>query len=279
MYNPRMRVLQAACHGQDVLTAQCALFDAKTFSSDIDGDFGPHMLAAVEAFQKQVGLPQTGVIDAKTASALGLSDPAPVTSAIPGITPFDVSPLFPFTNVANIEANLPYILNALNAAGLGDRDMILMALATIAAETATFLPISEQISDLNTSHGGPPFDLYDNRKDLGNTGPPDGSSFRGRGFIQLTGRANFQFHGNNIGLSTQLIQKPTLAHRQDIAANLLASFLKVNQSRIRDAIRAGNFLAARKAVNGGENGAAVFETTYSEGNLLPCMQQVKASVA
>jgi putative chitinase len=272
-----MRRLQIGCAGQDVLEAQCSLSDANTYTGNIDGSFGPQMQAAVAAFQTKRGLPKTGMIDSATASALGLSDPVPVTSAISCIAASDVKALFPDTPIANIEANLAYILNALAEQRLGDRDMILMALATIAAEADCFLPISEEISHLNTSSpGAPPFDLYDHRKELGNLGPPDGSAFRGRGFIQLTGRWNFQTHGHHIGLD-ELVQRPTLAHKPEIAAKLLADFLAVHQSEIRDAIRAGNLLAARKAVNGGENGYQVFEASYTKGAALSWMQQVEVS--
>ena len=85
--------------------------------------------------------------------------------------------------------------------------MILMALATICAETGSFLPISEGQSHFNTSPGGHPFDLYDSRADLGNLGPPDGERFKGRGFIQLTGRCQLRTarRGHRLGPS---------AHRQ-----------------------------------------------------------------
>src|SRR5438105_6352179 len=110
------------------------------------------------------------------------------------ITPQQVHPLFPATPAANIAANLPHILEALTAASLADTPMLLMALGTIRAETECFLPLSEEPSKFNTSPGGHTFDLYDHRADLGNQGPPDGASFRARGFLQLTARPNYTRH-------------------------------------------------------------------------------------
>jgi len=45
------------------------------------------------------------------------------------------------------------------------------------------------------------------RKDLGNTQPGDGRRFTGRGFIQLTGRANYQAYGKDAGVD--LMKKAT----------------------------------------------------------------------
>jgi peptidoglycan L-alanyl-D-glutamate endopeptidase CwlK len=171
---------------------------------------------------------------------------------------------------ANIESNLPFVLNALIAPQLADKAMILMALATIRAETGSFLPISEGQSRFNTSPGGHPFDLYDNRTNLGNQGKPDGASFKGRGFIQLTGRANYTLHSKAIGLATQLIENPDLANDPGIAARLLASFLKTNERRIRAALTANDLTEARHLINGGSHGLEAFTEAYHAGlPLLP----------
>jgi peptidoglycan L-alanyl-D-glutamate endopeptidase CwlK len=186
-------------------------------------------------------------------------------SLIPEITVDIATRMIPFAPRANIESNLPFVLEALIAPALADKPMVLVALATICAETGSFLPISEGQSHFNTSPGGHPFDLYDSRADLGNQGAPDGERFKGRGFIQLTGRANYALHGAAIGLGSQLIENPDLANIPGIAARLLASFLKTHEQRIRAALAIGDLHAARRLVNGGSHGLDAFTAAYNAG--------------
>jgi putative chitinase len=188
--------------------------------------------------------------------------------SIPAITVEIVSQMFPATPVPNIAANLPVVLDALAEAGLARKRMMLMALATIRAETESFRPVSEGVSRFNTSPGGRPFDLYDNRRDLGNQGLPDGERFRGRGFVQLTGRANYRAHGAAIGLGNGLIENPELANEPAIAARLLASFLKSKEARIEAALGRNDLQKARRLVNGGRNGLARFTDAYRRGDAL-----------
>lgn len=183
-----------------------------------------------------------------------------------GITPQLVAQLFPATPIANIAANLPHVLNALAAAGLADPSMLLVALATIRAEAEPFLPLTEQPCFLNTSPGGSSFDLYDHRRNLGNQGPPDGAAFRGRGFVQLTGRANYAQFAREI--NQPLISNPALAADPAIAAELLALFLSHKESAIRHALANGDLAAARRLVNGGSNGLDRFVAAFHVGTRL-----------
>jgi putative chitinase len=97
-----------------------------------------------------------------------------------------------------------------------------MAVATIHAETATFLPISEGISRYNTSPGGQPFDLHDFRKDLGNGAVGDGTKFKGRGFIQLTGHNNYATYGPKLSPPIDLVADPAAANDAGTASDCCA---------------------------------------------------------
>ena len=232
-----------------------------------DGIFGLGTQAAVLAFQRSEGLLADGVAGVRTLAALQGSTAPPLPSVLGQISTAVVSQMFPHTPLVNIKRNLPFVLTALDEAQLHDRLMVLAALATIRAETESFEPVAEGQSRYNTSPDpkGHAFDLYDKRKDLGNTGPPDGERFRGRGYIQLTGRANYATYGKSIGLQGQLIENPELASEPAIAARLLAAFLKDKERRIKEALLDGDFAGARRLVNGGSHGLDRFIDAYQTG--------------
>jgi peptidoglycan L-alanyl-D-glutamate endopeptidase CwlK len=184
------------------------------------------------------------------------------------VTVTAVSKIFPFTPVDNISANLPYVLSALRTEGLVDKPLVLMALATIRAEAECFEPICEGKSKYNTSPGGHPYDLYDFRTDLGNSKQGDGDRYKGRGFIQLTGRHNYEVHGRAIGLGDRLVQTPDLANDRDIAGKLLASFLKAKERAIKEALLENDLRSARRLVNGGVHGLERFCDAFTLGSRL-----------
>jgi peptidoglycan L-alanyl-D-glutamate endopeptidase CwlK len=264
-----MNSLRLGSRGPDVARLQQALLAHGFNPGTFDGTFDDGTLAAVLAFQKSERLLADGIVGPRTAAALGLIERATVPTVLAAVTVTIVGEMFPGTPTQNIELNLPTVLQALVAPELTDKPMVLMSLATIRAETASFVPISEGQSRFNTSPGGHPFDLYDNRKDLGNTGVPDGERYRGRGFVQLTGRANYDFHGAAIGIP-ELVDDPERANEPDVAARLLASFLKTNERRIKEALLVNDLAGARRLVNGGSHGLDDFVETYRLGqHLLP----------
>lgn len=169
------------------------------------------------------------------------------------ITPEVVAEMLPTAPSANIATNTPLVLDALTEEGIGDPQMALFALSTIRPETPTFAPIPEYASGK----------AYEWREDLGNTERGDGERFKGRGFVQLTGRGNYEDMSAALGID--LVSNPDLALEPEVAAKILAVFLEERESRIRKALDAGNMRAARRVVNGGSNGLGKFTDAYKTG--------------
>jgi putative chitinase len=267
-----MTTLRLGSRGNDVRRLQRRLRERGFNPGKIDGDFGPATEAAVLAFQPSAGLLVDGIAGPRTLAALDLVPDDSLPSVVPAVTADVVGRMFPSTPLDNIKAHLPVVLEGLVSASLHERPMVLMALATIRAETEGFVPISEGPSRYNSSPGGHLFDLYDHRADLGNQGPPDGERFRGRGFVQLTGRANYARHGRAIGLGSRLVREPELANEPKIAADLLASFLKARERPIKEALLVRDLRTARRLVNGGAHGLDRFADCYERGEaLLPAI--------
>lgn len=61
---------------------------------------------------------------------------------------------------------------------------------------------------------------------VGNTAPGDGCAYRGRGLVQVTGRANYKRCGD--GLGVDLISQPELLEQPRYAALSAACFFYVN---------------------------------------------------
>lgn len=262
------RILKEGSSGAAVVRLQTKLKKVGFNPGRIDGDFGPATKAALIGFQKSAGLLADGIAGPRTLKALGLAAKDTLPSVIPGVTVTVVSKMFPQTQVDNIRTNLPFVLKGLVERALGDKPMVLMALATIRAESESFQPISEWLSKYNTSPGGQPFDLYDFRSDLGNQAKGDGAKYRGRDYIQLTGRFNYQKYGAALGMGNKLATTPELANDPAIAGKLLAVFLKDKERSIKEALIAGDLRSARRLVNGGSHGLDRFTDAFRIGEAL-----------
>jgi putative chitinase len=139
------------------------------------------------------------------------------------------------------------LFNKLGPELLSDR-VQLFAIGTIGVETGyTYAPITEF-----GSRGY--FQKYEGRKDLGNVIPGDGYLFRGRGYIQLTGRANYLKYGEF--LKKPLANYPDLACDPENAAIIFAEFF--GTPRMVVAANELDYVRGRKLVNGGVNGLTEF---------------------
>jgi peptidoglycan L-alanyl-D-glutamate endopeptidase CwlK len=260
--------LQLGDKGPDVLTLQQALQGAGFSPGALDGDFGGGTQAAVVAYQNSEGLLADGIAGARTLNKLGLIESPALPDATSQLTVQTVSRMCPDAPIGHIQQSLPPLVASLTKYELVDKTMLLMAVATIHAEAATFLPINEGLSRFNTSPGGQPFDLYDFRKDLGNNAVGDGARFKGRGFIQLTGQNNYAFYGPKLNPPVDLVANPDAANDVATAADLLSLFLSDRELQIKDALAHGNMQAARRLVNGGTYGLDAFTAAYQTGDSL-----------
>jgi putative chitinase len=91
---------------------------------------------------------------------------------------------------------------------------------------------------------------YEGRKDLGNVNPGDGPRYKGRGLIQLTGRANYQRFGKLMGLDLE--NQPLLAGDPVTSLRIACEYWKdrkINEHADYDDLRTVTF-----RVNGGQRG-------------------------
>ena len=94
------------------------------------------------------------------------------------------------------------------------------------------------------------FKKYEGRKDLGNIFAGDGLKYKGRGYIQITGRANYSEISKD--LKIDFLNNPKLLEQE---ANAIISALWFwNKKKLNVLADADNILTITKKINGGLNG-------------------------
>jgi putative chitinase len=128
-------------------------------------------------------------------------------------------------------------------------------LATVKHECAdTYQPITERGAKSY-------FDKYETGtplgKQLGNTVKGDGYLYRGRGYVQITGRANYQSLGTKLGLSgdEDLVLHPDNALHPQIAYRILSYGMRNGSftgKKLADYVNAkgADYKQARRIING-----------------------------
>jgi len=126
---------------------------------------------------------------------------------------------------------------------------------------------------------------YEGRADLGNTVSGDGKRFKGRGLIQITGRANYTKLKNAFGvdfistpnlLGGLNVKKCTAAQLRNAALsagwfwdskklNTIADKIDINKKLSAGSANRTNFIKITKLINGGENGLQDRLNRYVQG--------------
>jgi hypothetical protein len=89
---------------------------------------------------------------------------------------------------------------------------------------------------------------YEFRKSLGNTVAGDGPKFKGRGFVQITGRKNYKDWGKRLGVD--LIKEPHLAASLQYAPRILIDGMIEGTFTGKKLSNYANYRDMRRVVNG-----------------------------
>ena len=117
-------------------------------------------------------------------------------------------------------------------------------------ETAFLAQLAHESAELRYMEEIASGAAYEGRASLGNTQPGDGKRYKGRGPIQLTGRANYTKYGDLLGLD--LVNNPTIAAATEVGFRIAGQFWKLNG--LNELADQQQFKSITKRINGGYNG-------------------------
>ncbi|XXF81046.1 glycoside hydrolase family 19 protein [Myxococcaceae bacterium GXIMD 01537] len=205
-----------------------------------DGHFGSATQGAVLLFQRASGLraPQglEGVVDRTLMEAL-LQRLGP---RLGSVTAQQLRAIMPKLPEAQLTRDLPY----LNCA------MIEADIVTPLRQAAFLAQLAHESGELRFMEELSSGAAYEGRRDLGNTQPGDGPRYKGRGPIQLTGRANYRAAG--LALGVDLEGNPTRAKDPDVSYRVAGWYW--DSRNLNPLADFQDFVGITRAINGGLNG-------------------------
>ena len=232
-----MTILKQGSSGPDVTELQQKLKDLGFDPNGVDGNFGPGTKAAIIAFQQSKGLQADGIAGPATLAALGLGDGQPNadttsrastdtsadTASTDSASPADTDAAAAL-NLGGLTGKLPaaviaQIPDTAKEFGITTNLRLAHFLAQCALESTGFTATVENLSYSAQRllqvfpkyfRGVDPNDyarnpekignrVYANRMGNGDEASGDGFKFRGRGYIQLTGKNNYTSFSQFVG--------------------------------------------------------------------------------
>ncbi|MEE3717341.1 glycoside hydrolase family 19 protein [Tumidithrix elongata RA019] len=185
---------------------------------------------------------------ANQAPYAGLFAASPTVSSPPVVTPppkalitqTQLTAIAPYSDPARLAKLLPYLNATMVEYAINTPLRIAHFIAQTAHESDAYNTNEEYASGAD----------YEGRGDLGNVNPGDGVRFKGRGLIQVTGRANYAECGKALGID--LVSNPQRLGDFDLACRSAGWFwrkMELNGDADNDDI-----MTITRLVNGGYNG-------------------------
>lgn len=158
------------------------------------------------------------------------------------LTTDQIKKICPSAQRVNIDKYLTLLNGAMPRYDINTPHRVASFLAQLLHESGGFMYVKEIASGK----------AYEGRKDLGNTEEGDGVKYKGRGLIQLTGRANYKEVGKDFAID--LINKPELLETPKWAVESACHFWKSHN--LNTICEAHDVTKVTKIINGGRMGLA-----------------------
>ena len=167
--------------------------------------------------------------------------------------------IMPQTPAARRATLFPFLAAAISEFGIDRPARTAAFLAQLAHESAQFKFMEEIWGPTAAQRRYEPQSTL--ASDLGNTDAGDGRRFKGRGPIQITGRANYRRFGDLLGLD--LVTIPDQAASPEVAFRIAGLYWsKKGLNELADRVTAEAFREITRRINGGFNGLAEREGFY-----------------
>jgi len=204
----------------------------------VTGKIDADTIAAIRAFQtKIVGMPHPdGIVSAKGGTLTRLIEGAPreLTADVLHLILIEA-------RRSDIDKYFLPLCNCMAANHVDTPLRIVHFLAQLGHESGAFRYCEELASG----------EAYEGRVSLGNTQPGDGVRFKGRGLIQITGRANYRAYSKARGVD--YVATPTLL-ATDPAVAVDSAIWYWNTRNLNTLADADNVDGITRRINGGDNG-------------------------
>lgn len=187
-------------------------------------------------------------------------------------------------NAKAAEALLPYIIETCEMFEINTLKRQLAFLSQVGHESGGLFYTEELASG----------EAYNNRKDLGNTSPGDGPLYKGRGLIQITGKANYKSLSESIkkdlianpkllGGKNTNVSTPEQLRLSALSAGWYWNKTKLNQyaDLMNPAVgitaepNLSNYKTITKKINGGYNGLEDRQKRYEAGRTYAAKNNMK----